>query len=253
MRKPDRPAALTVAAVFLFIYGGLGLCCNGLGVVGAAASAAGSPMFRAQGSKTTTVNGQTTTTSFDTEAEMEKHAPGYKVVAGVRASIGLLLALAALGAGVGVLQMRAWGRYTALAWAALYILAGLVGLVYEVAVLIPANEKVMEAMVATGAPGSQQVASVARPFIYLNAVIILVCLIFPAVSFFLLNGAAARRAFAGLPRRDRDEPEDYHDRRPSRRRDDDDDFEEGYDRPRRGEDEEDEERRRRRRDDRYHD
>jgi hypothetical protein len=250
MRKPDRPAALTVAAVFLFIYGGLGLCCNGLGVVGAAASAAGSPMFgaRAQGSKTTTVNGQTTTTSFDSDAELEKHAPGYKIVAGVRASIGLLLALAALGAGVGVLRMRGWGRYTALAWAALYILAGLVGLVYEVAVLIPANEKVMEAMVATGAPGSQQVASVARPFLYANAVIILVCLVFPVVSFFLLNGAAARRAFAGFAPSDRDEPEDYHDRRPSRRRDDY-DVEEDYDRPRRGEDEEEE----RRRDDRYHD
>src|SRR5204862_8118739 len=92
-RKPGRPGSVTTVLVFLFIYGGLGMCCNSLGLAGAAGGASG---FQAKGS----YSSGSGSGSFDTEAEMEKHAPGYKIVARVRAGVGVVLALLPTAAGV---------------------------------------------------------------------------------------------------------------------------------------------------------
>jgi hypothetical protein len=245
MPQPQRPGSVTGAAIVLFAFAPFCLCCNGC------------TMTEAVQSNRQVMHNNVT---FDTNAEIEKNAPGFRIVLGLKSGLSILLAFAGVAAGVGLLQVQNWGRYLAFVWAGCFVLLGIIASIYNFAVLMPAKMKYYDTMAKTQiAVNSFRWALWIWPFG--TVLLSLIPLIIPLLLF----GETVNRAFSGLPpeegedrdegrpppRRRRDEDEDEDDRPRSRRRDPDEDEDRPPPRRRpveREEDEDDDRPRRRSRD-----
>jgi len=218
---------VTAVAILLFLSAPFLLCCNGYYLASVV------------GQDTIELNGK----QFDWNVELAKHTSNHKLFVGGKSAVGVVLAIVGVVAGTGLLMMKNWGRYLALGWAGCYLLFVVLGLGYEFVVYIPAKQKVFDTLAVT-----QTAVNVARPMVYLWAVLSVILMLTPGFALFLLNGASAKRAFAGLPPED-DWPEE--DRRSRRDRDDYDDEDEPRRRRRDDDDRDDDDRysKRRRRDD----
>jgi hypothetical protein len=230
MRKPDRPTSVTVIAVLLLVFGVLGLCGSGYALAVTLSGSSNLVAPPGAGGKTSSGGGPP-----DIQAEMEKQIPNYKAIKTVQLSVSTLVLLLQLLAAVGLLNLQGWGRKLALAWAVLHILEALVNIVYGLLVEMPAMNNVLAQLSSSGGPAGPIAAQAGQVSLVVGYAFSLLFLIFPVLVLVYLNKPHVKRAFAGLMP-DRDEPEDYHDRRPPGRREDFGEDDRGYDEPRRGDD-----------------
>ncbi|HWG43130.1 MAG TPA: hypothetical protein VN688_10115 [Gemmataceae bacterium] len=140
MSKPDRPILVTLLAISQLVVGGLLLVC---GVFGLVATVAGSS------STTVTISdrGQSITRVYDTEEEMEKEAPGYKLFLLGGGGVSILLHVTMIAGAIGLLKLSAWGWWVSLTWALLRLLYQIITLGYLWFVAMPAANRMAHAVV----------------------------------------------------------------------------------------------------------
>src|SRR5260221_14343124 len=102
MYQPKRPGPVTACAVLFFVFGGLGLLASlgGLGVGGVAASFLSNPTPPPPGQPNL----------FDLWTKFDQRAPSFKYYFFGEMTLGLVMCLIEIIAGVGLLKMRYWGR-----------------------------------------------------------------------------------------------------------------------------------------------
>jgi hypothetical protein len=139
MRKPVRPVLVTLIAIVQLVVGALLLACNVLGMV---------VTFAGESSATVTITtaGQPATRVYDTREEMEQQAPGYVKVLFGSAAADLMLNLAMIAGGIGMLRLRAWGWWLSLAWALLRLVYQVVTAGYVWYVAMPAANRMVHAV-----------------------------------------------------------------------------------------------------------
>jgi hypothetical protein len=209
---------VTVIAVLQLIFGGLGLLCTLGGIAGSS--------FQASGS---TGTNNKTITQEDINRELEKRFSAYKAVQVVLIGSGLVLSGLMIASGIGLLQMRSWGRTTAIVWAGLNIAVRIPNVIYSIAVVIPATNAAFETLPGLG----QAMAGMTRFLLYFGLVVEFLTVVYPIIVLcVMLNGKVSAAFQKAAARRDDDEddrdddrdddydddePDDYDDRRPRRR------------------------------------
>jgi hypothetical protein len=225
MRRQTRPTGVTVIAVLQLIFGGLGLC-------GTLVGAGGQAMRFQASSSTGTAQG--TVTQQDFETELERRAPGYKAVQVTELIVGFVTSGLMIASGIGLLNMRPWGRTTAIVYAALSIAVRIPSVIYSAAFVLPAMNAVLDTLPgANQGPGAAVAQGIKFGLIF-GLVIGFLTIIYPIIVLcVMLNGkvsAAFRKAAARRDDEDEDDrgfgrdddydddgPDDYDDRRPRRR------------------------------------
>jgi hypothetical protein len=120
---------------------------------------------------------------------------------------GLILHVALLISGIGLIRLRPWGRSLALWWGGLQILQTVVFLVISIVVVNPVTRPIQEKQIAkmeeaAKAPGAnpalgaslQMTKFMASMEVPLDVLKSLAAMIYPVVLLIMLNGAAARAA-----------------------------------------------------------
>jgi hypothetical protein len=220
-----RPEAVTTMAVVNIIFGSLSILCGACGAAGL--------VFLTQMAKVQGPPGGGPNPVAQLMERLNKECPGYQFVEGGRSVGVLVLGIVLIAAAIGLLQMQSWARWTTVAYAALAIPLHVGYLGYELAVVMPATQRIQSTLQMGGGfgapqnPGQQagQQAGTAFGVVaaagisILHAGANLVVMLLPAVG----------AAFAGRrPRRRRDydeddsgeeadEDEDDRPRRPRRR------------------------------------
>ncbi|HLW64590.1 MAG TPA: hypothetical protein VKS79_04670 [Gemmataceae bacterium] len=186
-RPPRRPGAITTMAVLSFIVGGLGLLCT--------CGAASDPLLSLASPAGAKDPGR------EAIDFMKKEVPGYLAIQSTRAISILVLSIAVVVVGAGLLKMQPWGRWLAILYGVVAFLAHLIYLIFQVAVIFPAQDKFF--LQAGGIPGNaaafhtSRLATVGLVFVIFcgHALSLLIVMLLPAIA----------AAFA--PRRSRDEEE----------------------------------------------
>jgi hypothetical protein len=158
---------------------------------------------------------------------MQKEVPGFLAIQSVRAISVLILSIIVLVVGIGLLKLQPWGRWLALIYGAVAFLAHLIYIVFQVAVIFPAQDKFF-LQVAGGFPGGNggafhlgRYASVGFILIVFcgHALALLIVMLLPSVAaLFALPPSREERE---LDDDSFDEDEDYETER--------DDFDDDYD------------------------
>jgi hypothetical protein len=215
--QPNRPTAVLVIAILHFVFGGLGLIC---GLCAGAQVAGGSGMFAAPGAQ----GQQQQQMQEQMERQIEQRIPYYKPYQYGNTAADILLSVLMLIAGVGLLQMQAWGRYLSLFYAVLSIAIKIFTVAWSYLVLIPAMKEVMRnVFLPPGMPARDRDAFLLGMDLTftLAPLMQLAFMIYPVVVLFLLNSASVVAAFRGeggaprstdvydpYPLTDRPEPDD---------------------------------------------
>jgi hypothetical protein len=211
-RKRPVPGIVMTAAIAALVVGALGLLCGTCGAIDTALMAS-PPAGNAE-----------------MKNYLQREAPAWIPICGVRALFLLILSVVAIAAGAGLLYRQAWARWLAVTYGVVSIPLHLIHGVYGAAVYMPAMERYMTVQMkggpgfSTGFRGGFLIAFLPPLILWLSVSIFLIIA--------MLSPPAARAFADGEPRRRR--RDEYDD-------DDYDDEEDDYDRPRR----------RRRRDDDY--
>lgn len=205
--KAKVPGVVVAVAVLNFVFGGLGLLgffCGG-----------GALLWMASASP---FGGDPVSQALALTWQALRQVPGYVPVAIGQLVVGLVLAVLVIVAGVGLLHLRGWARVLTLVYAVFTILLQIGGVVYTLAVVNPALDRVLPPMLhRDGAfgPGSNNLLPIVGALLSVgHGVFVLIALLLPST-------AAAFRDPYGRYREDDyydDEDEPRYDRR---RRDDD--------------------------------
>ena len=129
-----RPTSVLVLAIFHFIIGGLGVIC-GLCSIGS----------QAMGGKSL-VGGNPQQAQMQEEmmrAYREK-VPGFLAYSIITEGLTLALAISLIVAGIGLLQMKAWGRFLSIGYAIARIPIQILVAFYTFAYISPVNLEVMQ-------------------------------------------------------------------------------------------------------------
>jgi hypothetical protein len=129
----ERPGTVTTAAVLNFVFGGIfAVCCGLNGLVSSAFSAS---MFQ---------QGGTSTAAEDLQNEMAKEAPTAKAIGIGDAALDVVLGIAMILLGVGLLKMQAWARTgTIVIWLVTIGIAVAVT-IYNMVVIAPAFDRALK-------------------------------------------------------------------------------------------------------------
>jgi hypothetical protein len=195
MRR-DRPTVVLVMAILNFVLGGLGLCgmlclAGGIGLFAAAAGNApppppGQPDFREM-------------------VEAFKSVPGYIPFMIASLVVGLVVLIALIVSGFGLLSMRPWARWICIVYGVYAILSALVGLVYNLAVVGPA----LEEYARQHGPAAADSTGMNNPI--MNVFSTLIGMAYGIALLIVMFLPHVSAAFAGKWRRPVLEMEDYYD------------------------------------------
>ncbi len=213
MRR-ERPTAVTVLAVFHFVFGGLGLLCGlcqGFGAVVLAKAPADAP-------QTTPFGAQQDRFANEILKETRARAPWFTAYKVAEQAVHVVFSLMLIASGVGLLMVQSWGRWLSVTYAALRLLTLPLVFWYTFAVEVPAQEAaVQKAFADGGPPGAKTGAEVG---IQLNKGWPLLLVVYPAVVLLIMFLPGTARAFSG----EAEEEDDDGDGRRMRRDDDYDDY-----------------------------
>jgi len=190
---PRRPGSVLTAAILLIVFGAfLLMCgiCGGAGLAVAGPANAGGP-----------------------EEILAKDLPGHQIIDIGNVIANLLIGLAMILAGVGVLNLMPIARYAAYVVVVFHLLKSVGQAAYGAIFIVP----VMEKIVAQQAPNQQQapfdIGKVMAGGMWFGIALgLIIPLAFCVPIIILLSVRSARAAFSGA--RDADEPRDEDERRP---------------------------------------
>jgi len=209
--QPKRPTSVTVIAILHFVFGGLGLLMDTC--TGAMLAAGGTGMFARAGQA-----GRPQELLQDMTRYVEENTPAAQAAQYGELAVDLVISILMIISGVGLLQMRSWGRALSIVYAVLSILLKLVIAVYAVAFRIPAvnefisqhpNLKPDEALVLSYGKLGAVAGPIFDVLFMIYPIVVLVIMLRPSIA------AAFRGEPTGLPVEEdyRDEPpEDGYDR-----------------------------------------
>jgi len=234
--RPGSGAVITIS-VFHFIAGGLGLLwsmCRMLDV-----------FLLPQMGKMAQPGDPTALAIY-----LMENAPGHFAAQTTFTFFGLLFDLMLIVSGIGLLMGKSWARYVSIVYGVISLLLKVVMIVHTFVFVLPAiDQYVAREVPKIGNPNvRQQITTQAQASKVMFPVMYAALMIYPAIVILVMLMPSVRRyCQPHRDDRDRDDREDYDDRR---RRDDRDDYD---DRRRRDRDDYDDRRSRRDRDDDYDD
>jgi len=204
----ERPTAITTMAILNIVIGGLGMLC-GLCGLGAPAASAGILKMAGAG-------------AGDPMAVLNERVPGLFFWMFTKISLALVLSVLLVIAGIGLLNMKKWGRTLSLVYAIFTIPLQIAYVLFQILLVQPATKEAMAQIqpppMAPGQAAGQQIGQQIGPAIgvvgaaslfVLYSVAVLVVMLLPAVT----------EAFAPPRLRDRrsEEGADYDERDDERR------------------------------------
>ncbi len=198
-----RPGAVTAASVMAIIYGSLFTLCGVCGIVGMAAQSdmGDNPFFAGQDPAQAKV-------MKEVQAAIAADLPAGESIQIVAALVGLCESVALLVAGIGLLGMRHWARTLALTVAIIAIVTTVLQSIYQVAVVMPATSRALQAVLPAAAPQpgpqgaqfAQGVRFVMQIGSIISIVIYVLVILYLLVIIILLLQRHVRPALAGWDR-----------------------------------------------------
>jgi hypothetical protein len=206
--KRERPASVLVLAILQIVFGSLCFMLTTCG--GVVQFAGGNKMFKpppGQGAP-----------KDDPEEKLEKlmeqKVPAYKAVQVAQLGLGILLSVALLVSGIGLLKLRPWARTLALVYAVVSILETIGSIIYESLFTMPilkefvAGERARPGLTPDEKMGYDMMEMIGNFAVFAPLIIV----IFPIVVLIILLRPSVRAAFSDAPREPvPGEPEDYAD------------------------------------------
>lgn len=189
MPRP-RPGALTVVAVLGIVYGCLATTCNLCGVFGLAMQGTMSQGFPGGDEKQAKLQ-------KDLEAAIERDVPAYRAIQIALPVVSLLLGIAMLAAGIGLLRSQAWARLLAMLTALVAILVKVFEIAYQLIFVIPASNKalndVLPGAMPQGQPGGQELVKFMQVFVPAMAFVVVGILVLVIVYLLIIVMLLLRR------------------------------------------------------------
>jgi hypothetical protein len=218
MRKKLHPVILTIA-IFQIGLGVLGMCCDGLSLIGAVmlySPDEDDMVERPTGPpQKTTKNPKNLEEGFQegfekgmkasnlAQAELTEKAPGYRPVAVGQELLALFLSLLMIVSGIGLLFMQSWARWLAVGYGGLSIATRCCGVGYHAAVLLPVLNDLCADLLASGNQSLVSDLWVTRFGPFLGFLLML----YPFTVIVLLVRPGINRAFRGEPAAESDDLE----------------------------------------------
>jgi hypothetical protein len=205
MSQRERPAAVLVIAILQFVGGGLGLLQD---VSGAVMQATGAGQSMAKAFTPPAPPGGKPVEAFDADAFMKERIPHYSIYLWSHFTLDTLLCLLMILSGIGLLQMKQWGRRLAFGYAAYSILLRLWTVLYTVLFINAVTVEMVTAQQehTLAQMGPQQAAAAAQVMqltskvmgvaVYFGVIFQLALLAYPMVVIFLLSRKSVSEAFA---------------------------------------------------------
>lgn len=140
-----RSTPLTVIAILNVVFGGLGLVCFGLTSI--TQLAGGQQAMTQLGTPEQRAQQQRQQVRHQIEQQVnEQRVPFYRVYTRTNSAFSTLFSLALLASGIGLLYLQPWARWLAVVYACLSILVEVLGLIFTVVWMMPAEQEVMRRM-----------------------------------------------------------------------------------------------------------
>jgi hypothetical protein len=205
MPSPRRPGAATAAGVLAIIYGSLGLLCGVCGLATLIMQGAGgnNMLFGADPAQAELQK--------KLQDAMVKDLPAYDVVQIAGSVLGLMVAVALLLGGIGILNMRRWARTLVITFSFVAIAWDLFQIYYQTVFVFPSMNDAFQNVLPgllPAAPGPQaaQMMGFMRTMVTTIAVativIMVVVIIYLFIIIMLLTRPHVRAAFASWDQMD---------------------------------------------------
>ena len=202
--SPARPTPVTVIAILNLVFGGLGLLCSLFGLL--MQSVMDPTKFMGMGGRPPgAVKG------FDPNEmvkQMQERMPSYMQTVGIaHEAVGVALSIVLIIAGIGLLQMRQWGRVLSILYAVVSIVVKIAYAVYSFVLVLPVSREVNQIVfqqIRGQAMNRQEQAmmeammNMVETMSVVGAIVVpLVTLAYPVVVLVIMFLKSTRQAFAG--------------------------------------------------------
>ncbi len=196
----QRPASVTTAAVLAIVYGSLFTLCGLCGLASLAMQGANKNLFAGG-------DPQQAEMQKKMEDALEREVPLYRAMQVIGPVVGLVLALALLVAGIGLLRLYSWARFLAIGTAMLTVLFNILQTFYQLVFLIPAMNRVFTDVLPNALPKGPaappvDIVQVVKYSVLAGTIfgvlIQVAVIIYLLIIMFLLLQRKARAAFAGI-------------------------------------------------------
>lgn len=198
-----RPTPVTVIAILHLVFGGLGLLCSLFALLMQSVfdptklmAMGGAPPGAAKG-----IDPQ------ELMKQVQERMPSYIQTAGIAfGAVDVILSIMLIIAGIGLLQMRSWGRILSILYAVVSILIKIAFAVYTFILVMPVSREVNQVMfqqLRAQAKNPQEQAmmqammGMADMMSMLQAVVPLITMVYPIVVLVIMFLKSTRQAFAG--------------------------------------------------------
>ncbi len=210
VKRQQKPAGVVVIAILQIVFGGLGLLGPVLYFAGVQKA-----MASWQASMPKAPN-QPVFSQEKMQAEIEQRIPGYTPYMNAMNAFILVLCALMIAGGIGLLQLRPWGRWVTILYAALSMAYTIGNSVFMLVWFVPAMSDVMTEqfkLLKPAGPGPAPDPAVMGNFmqIVLTASVVfgLLLMIYPIIVLVIMLLPSTRAAFRGPP--PGTEHEDYRD------------------------------------------
>src|SRR5581483_7369562 len=190
--------------VLQLVFGAIGLICGAIALSGISESlTAGQRGGGAAGAPS----------QAEIQKMIEEELPNQKLEEKVEYGVGLILSVLMIASGIGLVQMKNWGRMVANVYAVLSIIFRISSIIYAVIFVMPGMNRVADRMATKMGANGSTVASAMKIGAIGGLVFAAVIVIYPIIVLVVLNMASAKAALSGAHADTGGFPADYDDRR----------------------------------------
>jgi hypothetical protein len=204
-----RPASVLVIAILHFVGGGIG-------VLGSICGLAGQAMSNAMmsGSFGPPQSGQKGINQAELMREFADKIPAYQFMQYTQLGVGFVLSCFMIVAGIGLLQMRPWGRSLSIFYALLSILNHVLMDIYNFGFVLPGMKAAMHDIMATDPQLSKMpMGPMMENFMMIGPILQALLIVYPVVVLIVMLLPSVRTAFLVAPGQSR-HVDDFEDDEP---------------------------------------
>ncbi len=198
----DRPLSVTAIAILHFVFGGLGIL---IGICAGVMMLAGGQNWITGSGGPGANQANMQKLQEDLQKAMES-GPAYHAVQVGNLAVDLAISIIMIVSGLGLLQLRPWGRTLSILYAILSITHKVFGVVYAVVFTIPVLNNFLDSPAATG-PEEQMAMTIMRMVAIFPPIVQVLCMIYPIIVLIIMLRPAIATAFreGGSPEHQRDQ------------------------------------------------
>jgi hypothetical protein len=190
--RQTRPTIVLVIAILHFVGGGLGATGAVCGL--AAQGITGGKMFTGFGGQQGGQQATQVEVQKKLEQAMDEKMPGYKQVELWGMVSSLILSTLMIVSGIGLLQMRPWGRIVSIVYAVFSILNHIFTLIYTFAFTIPAMNAIFQDMAAKD-PQAKAVTSIMEFAVIAGTIVAALFALYPVFVLIVMLTPSVANAF----------------------------------------------------------